>query len=410
MMVKKHESYLSEKESERNGNNRKKPINRLVLRFLWFYVFFAFFSCGSEKVSENEFQEVYEVELTEQQCINFAEKLHQSFADSNSNYLNSYIAWSVIKEDLCKSELESEIFDTLKKHLNIGHDFIGLTYDNIDVRFITYYQVDEKHFIIFRVFEQPQSISFFEFELSGGAGEIYVNDIYDFNFGRSLRSSLASDLVSYVNCKTHWKECYQDLNNLLMEVDSLMTQGDLKLAYEYLKDNEQGFAKYNDYQTVFDQFVLQLGNGNIWVKREKEKIDAIPMGDRGRWLPMIYFNAMQGNYAEAQIALANLEGEVGEDTYLHFLRGNLYFEMGDYNLAISSFNKALSMKSEIPIIHLGKIYSQIRLNEFTQAVESMLVMDDFYHLDNEQWILELADFGAFVESDEFNKFLERNSN
>lgn len=408
-MKKKLESYLSENESERTGKNRIITFKTLFVSVLWFLVI-SFFSCGIDKDQpDNQPKEVPPVAINEQQCIYFAEKLHQSFADSNANYLNSYVAWNSLKKEICDSKEKEQMFDSLRVNWDIGNDFIGITYGHSDVRFITYYEEEGSHHIVFRVFDPPQSIAFYDFQLVGSDNKISIADIYDYDFGRSLKGIFSNELRIYNQCEKPWVECYLAFKNFKQTVTSLMEKGQLKLAYAYFKENKNLYEEHFEYTELYRAFIEHLGDAKLMTNYLLERVQKLPLGSNGRWLPLFYANALSGNYGDAQIALANLEAEVGKDTYLHFLRGNLFFEQEDYVSAVNSFNEALSTKEEAPVLHLGKVLSYIELEEFTKAVESLLVMSKYYKATNEEWMQEFADYPIFEQSEEFKEFLERNS-
>lgn len=405
MMIKNYKSYINVKESERNARIRKITNKLLYISFL---VVLFFLSC-SEENSENSKQiEQIMDPLTEEKCVNFAEQLHYSFADSNAKYMNSYMDWHSIESFVTNhDQLRREIFDTLISRYNITESFIHLSYSQADVRFITYYQEGEKHYLIFRTFEQPQNLNVYEFELSGNAGEIMISDIYDYYGGKSIRTSLSIEIDFWSKWGGEWYSYYQKFRELEVEYSKFMMTGDLKSAYLQTKLYVDDFGELDRFTQLYGVICENSGSQELMIGYLAEMVNNIPLNEKGRWLPLFYLRTLEGNYGEALITLSNLEKEIGQDVYLDFLKGNVYFEMGEYEAAVNWFNAALSQTANVEMFHLGKVHSYINLKRYVEAVETLLVMDDSFDIDDINWKLEFEEYSDFVKSEEFEEFLSR---
>lgn len=404
-MRKKYKSYITVKESEGNVNNRKNTNKSLLFSFL---AVLLFFSCSEEKPEENAKNEIVALPLNEEKCVNFAEQLHLSFADSNASYMNSYLNWELIENEVVnKDALRKVIFDTLMTHYNITEDFVQLTYSGADVRFITYFQEDDKHHIIFRVFEQPQSLDIYEFVLEGNASEIMIADVYDYSSSVSLKTSLSKEVDFWSQWGSEWLVNFQNYNEMEEAYKSLMMDGNLKDAYLLTKQYADDFMDLKRFRQLYGLICENSNSPQLLIGYLDDEVKRIGLTEKGRWLPVFYLRSLEGNYGEALIALSNLEKEVGQDIYIDFLKGNIYFEMGDFEAAITWFNKSLSQDANVMIFHLAKAHTYINMHKYVEAAETLLVMDDSFDIDGLDWELEFAQYPTFIQSEEFKQFQSR---
>lgn len=403
-MKKNHESYLSGKESEENGNNRKNTIIILIYSVLLFSVFFG---CTEENTSKSSAYEHEAEVLTEEACINFAEQLHQSFADSNAQFLTNYIDWENISSTVCHGEaIRKEILDTLLKYYKVSTDFINMTYDDAEVRFITYYEENEIHHIIFRVFSLPQSIDFYDFSIKGNSKSIQVTDICNFYISGSMINSLKNE-VDFWESKEDWYSSYSSLQLKELEVLQHIQSGDLKSAFVAFNETKEEWSELLRYRQLYGKICELSGNTPMLLGYLESELSRIPFNEKRRWLPRFYMNSISGNYADALIDVSNLKTEVGEDSYLSFLEGNIHFELGDYEQAINKFNASISNDPLVLVSHLGKTHSFLELHKYTEAVESLLVMEDNLALSSKSLEIEFAAYPDFINSSEFIQLKER---
>lgn len=408
MMRKNYKSYKNVKESEENGINRNSSALLLYFSCL---VFLFFLSCTEEKVENNGPEEVFQEELTEESCVNFAEYLHQSFADSNVNYLNTYINWEAIEKEVNQNDaLRQEVFDTLMSRYDIAKEFVQMTYSGADVRFITYYKEAEEHYIVFRVFDQPQSLHVYEFELSGSNQALYVNDVYDFGSATSITQVLIDEVDFWSGLGENWYTYFEVFLDVEKEFNMLLSSGSLKDAFSLSKQYDETFGGLKKFRRLYGVLCEYSGNSKMIAGYLDDELARIPLTEKGRWLPLFYLRSLTGQYAEALIALSNLENEIGQDVYLDFLKGNIYFEMGDYTSAISYFNQSLSMDNTVVMFHLGKIHSYISQEMYVEAVESLLVMGDAFSLNEVDWNAEFELYPDFLNSPEYDEFVSRLEN
>jgi hypothetical protein len=96
-----------------------------------FLVFFSIvLSCDDDNgTDESTNKEIKTLQLTEKICTDFALKLHESFVNNDTSFLNTYINWDEIKKQSFTyssendSTLNSIIWDKIKDQIFFGRDF-----------------------------------------------------------------------------------------------------------------------------------------------------------------------------------------------------------------------------------------------------------------------------------------------
>ncbi len=190
MMEKNHKKNIIGNDSETSVNIRLfsfKKLHASHLLLLKISIIFFVFSC---KTSENEKMEdkipVENFTLDQKKCTDFAYKLHQAIVNDEKNYINNYIVWEFTQKKIEEkmehpfTQNEQEIFDYLINQVNIDNEFQQLNNDGGHLRFVTYYHLEEEHYIIFRSFIEPQTVNYIELKLEAQNQTIGITDFYDF--------------------------------------------------------------------------------------------------------------------------------------------------------------------------------------------------------------------------------------
>ncbi len=416
MVRKKSEKNINGKDSERFGKIRKITIKcqfNSDLLFVCFVLSISFFSCNTEdNSSEKHVKENGYYELNEKNCTDFAVKMHGSLVNGDTSFIHSYIDWQGLKDAISMDssywdQYRNEIFTSWKKSISPGVELINELEKGSHLRFITYYQLDGEHYIILRNYIEPQTVNYIEFKLVGKLHSIAIADIYDFNQSMNL-SSMAKEYCDYLgDFKEFWSITLSEMTNDCDSVKSKINEGNLKDAYMLLKATQLNFQQTYIYRGLMEQVLLKSEISSVSQGYLFEKSQKIPLGEKGRSLTMFYLNAYAAKYNDALIALANLENAVGEDGVLDYLRGNIYFEQNEMSKALSSFNKALAYNSKIFSFHIAKVKTLIEQSQYIEAVESLLVLDDFFNIQELNWNEEFSEYPNFLTSEAYKLWLNR---
>lgn len=420
MMEKIHKKNIIGNDSETSVNIRlisftKLKCNRLA--FLNFLIIFLFFSCKTSEKEKNDAKTPNEdFNLNQKKCTDFAYKLHQAIVSDEKNYINNYIIWDYtqkkIEENLGHplTKNEKEIFNYLIQQVKIEDEFQQLNNDGGHLRFVTYYHLEDEHFIIFRSFMEPQSLNYIELKLETHNQTIAITDFYDFDQSQLVSDAIEEKLNYYISFGNQWNKIAQSNDSIYNLIIAEINDNNYTNAYLHLKDFEQSFKTTSSYASLEESVLIASGIPELIIKSLESKVKRTPLTEKGRWLHLFYYNALLGKYNDANIALVNLENEVGTDDVITFLKGNLEIEKGKYENAIQFFNEALSSEKNIMTFHLAKVIAYIELQDYEKAVESLLVMDDFFEIKDIDWNKEFESYPDFINSDAYSKWKERIEN
>jgi tetratricopeptide (TPR) repeat protein len=389
--------------------------NNLQFLAYIFLVFTSFNACSDddEKTTSNANSEETLV-LTEEMCTDFALKLHESFVNNDSTFLNSYINWELIKQKSFEyannvdSSLNEIIWEQVKNQIYFGRDFAQVSAMGGSLRFVTYYKNSEtEHHIILRSFYPPQNINFYDFTLGTKGAFLKVNDIYSYEMACSLYKLLGEQISVYSNnssSKEDFLLFFSAIQTKIKEAMELAQNGNLSAAYKTFISIDETFKTTQYYQSI--ELSILFGSIDEKVQNNiiEKRIKGINVTEPGRWLLLFYQSGLLEDYNQARLCIQNLQGYAGQDDILTFLLGVTYFEEGNYEKSLELFNDALATEQDFYIIHYAKITSLIELKKYALAVESLQLLSTLFDTSSVNWDKEFMSYPEFLMSDEFAGF------
>jgi hypothetical protein len=389
--------------------------NNLQFLAYIFLVFTSLNACSDddEKNTSNSAPEETLV-LTEEMCTDFALKLHESFVNNDSTFLNSYINWDLIKQKSFEyannsdTTLNEIIWEKIKNQIYFGRDFAQVTAMGGSLRFVTYYKNSEtEHHIILRSFYPPQNINFYDFTLGSKGAFLKVNDIYSYEMACSLYKLLGEQISVYSNnssSKENFLLFFSAIQTKIKEAMELAQNGNLSTAYKTFISIDETFKTTQYYQSI--ELSILFGSIDEKVQNNiiEKRIKGININEPGRWLLLFYQSGLLEDYEQARLCIQNLQGYAGEDDMLTFLLGVTYFEEGNYEKSLELFNNALATEQDFYIIHYAKITSLIELKKYNLAVESLQLLSTLFDTNSVNWDKEFMSYPEFLMSDEFASF------
>lgn len=372
-------------------------------------------SCSDDAENETTLNEEEKtLVLTEEICTDFAVKLHESFVNNDSTFLNSYINWELIKQKSIEfannadTSLNQLIWEQIKNQIYFGRDFAQVSARGGSLRFVTYYKNnDTEHHIILRSFYPPQNLNFYDFTLGTKGAFLKVNDIYSYEMACSLYKLLGEQISVFsknTSSKEDFQNYYSEVHTKINESLKLSQQGNLSKAYKLLIGIDEVFKTTQFYQSI--ELSILFGSVDEKVQKNiiEKRIKGINVTEPGRWLLLFYQSGLLEDYNQARLCIQNLEGYAGEDDILTFLLGVTYFEEGNYEKSLELFNDALATEQDFYIIHYAKITSLIELKKYALAVESLQLLSTLFDTSTINWDKEFMSYPEFLMSDEFASF------
>jgi tetratricopeptide (TPR) repeat protein len=381
-----------------------------------FLVFFSIvLSCDDDNgADESTNKEIKTLQLTEKICTDFALKLHESFVNNDTTFLNTYINWDEIKQQSFTyssendSSLNSIIWDKIKDQIFFGRDFAQVAAMGGSLRFVTYYKVSEiEHHIVLRSFYPPQNINFYDFTLGSKGEFLVVNDIYSYEMACSLYQLLGEQINALTSLSANKEELitnYEDVQSKITLARNFSTEGQLSQAYKTLISINEKFKTTQYYQSI--ELGLLFGSTEETVQKNAiaKRIEKVALNEPGRWLLLFYQSGLLEDYEQARLCIKNLEGYAGNDEMLTYLLGVTYFEEQNYQMALDLFNTVLVTEQDFYIIHYAKITSLIELKKFDMAVEALNLLSTIFDTSKVNWDKEFMAYPEFLMSDEFATF------
>lgn len=379
-----------------------------VLVVLFFLNLFLFFSCSEENNTETEVETVVnEIPLDTFYCRSYAENLlvflQKEYSVSFVNKIQLETFFDKNSNDNLNSENDSLLNELKKHHFNLYTEFNEVINFGGRIDFVKSIPSDSNFNLLFRGYIPPMEITFWEITLGGTKNKVLVEDILSYQYEKSHKA-MFDDIIDKSS-----NDSDTELLNSFLHLDS---------SYNYLRSNQIEKA-WNQllslkpslqYSPLYKYSKFRV---STYISEElrqevlKEWLKDMEKGTAAYWLYYFYYSATNEELGQARIALMNLKETVGSDPILHYLEGVTYFEEFKYEQALSFYTEALAAMPTVPDIHFAKVVCLIEMKEYVQAVESLLVMDDYFDISNINWDKEFIGYPEFLVSDEFDRLLER---
>ena len=385
--------------------NIKQYISKLYI--LFFLIISIVFSCNNEDKGKNDTVYVpIKLNIDSANACEFANSFILDIYNSDTVSARSkiqikYNSDSILVSDLLANEdvfNNFDLFSVLDQPILLGGE--------LDFQF---YEIQNESSIIwFRLFSAPLEVNYFRITLDIMDNAIVISDFSSFKTPNSC-NEMMTELVDLVYDKRQLsnndvKKGFRLMDSTIIAFSSLNPYL-ANLYYSKMDISLRETAIMRSIKYNLDFHSSSEIRANALVRKNHE------IGKGGGlvwyWLRQYYLSLESENCTEVREAIEGLSKTVGEDPILIYLKATTYFEEYNYNLAIELYNDALTMEPTIPNIHFAKVICLIEMKEFTQAVESLLVMEDYFDVTNTNWDKEFMAYPEFLISDEYSRWLER---
>jgi len=374
------------------------------LGVFYFLIIFALFSCENEKVAKNDaLPTSFKLEIDSINASEFAILFIQDIYNSDTISARNKIDIEFEGDTSCCFDLLSihEVFDELDLFTQLNKQVVL----GADLSLLKYSEETEQKRILLRLFSAPQEVEYYELIL-----DVHNNNIV---------------VVDYKSVYSNWKAS-EMLNELIdISCSNKLDLSNIERSFLYLDSMQGAFNNFNPdlAQSYYKSISPILINSRL-VNRVKtliglhsdeevrisylmNEIDESNVSNSRYWLFSFYLDVLQEENNQARIKLNRLKEIIGEDPILIYLEATTYFEEYNYNNALELYNDALVLDATIPNIHFAKVICLIEMKEYVQAVESLLVMEDYFEVININWDKEFMGYPDFLISDEYSRWLER---
>jgi tetratricopeptide (TPR) repeat protein len=385
--------------------NIKQYISKLYI--LFFLIISIFFSCNNEDKGKNDTVYVpIKLNIDSANACEFANSFILDIYNSDTVSARSkiqikYNSDSILVSDLLANEdvfNNFDLFSVLDQPILLGGE--------LDFQF---YEIQNESSIIwFRLFSAPLEVNYFRITLDIMDNAIVISDFSSFKTPNSC-NEMMTELVDLVYDKRQLsnndvKKGFRLMDSTIIAFSSLNPYL-ANLYYSKMDISLRETAIMRSIKYNLDFHSSSEIRANALVRKNHE------IGKGGGlvwyWLRQYYLSLESESYPKVREAIEGLSKSVGEDPILIYLKAAMYFEEYNYSTALELYNEALTIEPTIPNIHFAKVVCLIEMKEFVQAVESLLVMEDYFDVRNTNWDKEFMAYPAFLISDEYFQWLER---
>jgi len=383
--------------------NKKQYISKLSAFVL--FTFFVFFSCDNEKEVKTAVQITpFELEIDSVNASEFAKSFVQDIYNSDTVSARNKTHISYEGDASCVHELltidnvssELDLFTQLNIQIMLG---AVLNFSNYDSQ-------SNEQIVWLRLFKAPLEVNFYRLRLKVENNKIVIQDYRSFTRGSNCVEMMKelTDLVCVSNTVD-----IQEIDRSFAYLDST------QMSFDRLDPESAGYYFSIINPALLGTSVIHAVKFNLELHSSSEiRGNALALGqytvdekfDTGLY-NRLYYGLEKGDFLYARSAINELRNTVGNDPVLIYLEATTYFEAFDYERALPLYNDALIAEPTIPNIHFAKIICLVEMKEYTQAVESLLVMEDYFKVANINWDKEFMAYPEFLISDEYSQWLER---
>jgi tetratricopeptide (TPR) repeat protein len=343
-----------------------------------------------DSANASEFANSFILDIYNSDTVRARSKIHIKY-NSDSIFVSDLLANEGVFNNF-------DLFSVLHQPILLGGE--------LDFQF---YEVqNESNIIWLRLFTAPLEVNYFRITLAIMDNAIVISDFTSFNAPNSC-NEMMTELVDLMHAKNQLDdndvtEGFRLMDSTIIAFSSL-DPGLAALYYSKMDIalRETALMKSIKYNLDFHSSAEIRANALMRKNYEIGK-DGYPVW---YWLKQYYLSFDSESYPKVREAIKGLSKSVGEDPILIYLNAATYFEEYNYSTALELYNEALTMEPTIPNIHFAKVVCLIEMKEFIQAVESLLVMEDYFDVRNTNWDKEFMAYPAFLISDEYFQWLER---
>jgi len=419
--MKKHKPNTNGKDSETNGKFRLFSFYTLTNSILTLFLFLSV-SCNNNSDSTKESskkknQERFDPNISENEAVNFAKQLHQSFVTQDTAFIGQYLIADslkqIIKDNFHFSNLKENDFgfSFLYTDDQIAIDFIDAQQNDGEIRFISFYKDSaslDAH-IILRAFFPPMQVNFYDFHLQKGTNGIFIKDIYDYNAGGNYSDYIGEQMSFYRQSGLTQDSC-AIFNEFITEHTNLIkthiSTGNVSLAYKLFLQIPDVYRNTKIMTHLGESIAFASDQEQVHALFLKDKMSRL-LNPKDTLLTSFYLHAINQDYLRSESALDQLEMETGEDEIYHFLKGVINIESNTLDKAIASLNLAIAEHPESFIYHWTKVNALLLQKEYQMAVESLVLMNDYFNMKDQNWDKEFMAYPEFLFSEEYEVWQQK---
>lgn len=372
--------------------------------------FLLLFSCDSGKKVEDE----NKIDtFTGRQIGDFGFKIEQAIANNDTNKYYQLIQSNyLLKNALQQLNIKADTLLFAKALvINKINQLKQLPLESLS-SIVEVAKIDTaRQSLTLTIFTGGRNLDFLELELENDNG-IRVKDYTFYTQGSSfIKQVKQTSLILHnqkINEDGEFPFGYLELQNNLTKLQIAIAN--IADATDSISDIVQTIPKNLLYLQEINNASMYIANIENNARLTQELLDKKIEASQSNYAKT-YLNYLKYSYNDQFLNGINelklLDSVFNENAYINYLIGTLYYELYDFNHAIEHYNASIAKNPEVFDFHFAKIVAYIEMNEFDLAVESLLVMDDYFEMNEINWDKEFMAYPEFLMSDSYNKWMER---
>lgn len=382
--------------------------NYLIIIFISF--FFLIFSCKSDKNVENQKKSD---SLTAREIGDFGFKIEQAIANNDtSKYYSLLHSDNLLKNAINQLKVNGDTLQFAKAIvINKLNQLKQLSVESLN-SIVELAKIDtSSQSLTFSIFTGGRNLDFLELKLKNKNG-IKIKDYTFYTQGASFFEQVLQTSAILHNKKIEQKGEFpfgylQLQTNLFKLQDAIANQDNSSDSLSNIINKIPNNLLYLQEINNASMYIANMENNKRLTQELLEKkIEVSKSINIKTYLNYLKYS-YNDQYSNGIDELKLLDSSFNDNVYLNYLIGTLYYELYDFNHAIEYYNASISKKPEIFDFHFAKIVAYIEMNEFDLAVESLLVMDDYFEMNEINWDKEFMAYPEFLMSDSYYKWTER---
>ncbi len=385
-------------------------VGRLIcsVLFLFLLVWYKAYSTGEKpgiKITQNE------------EVIEFAQNIEASLENGNPSYFNGHFDMDSFINKIIMNE-EGKLYDAnnfnegfvsgLRESFDFGSTIIGQVSHGGSYSFIKYYEKDSIPHIVFRLFN-INGINYHDFELYQKDNDIMIVDMYIYLSGENMSTTFHRMYLGFLysigksTIGRRMDDNYLESVIQYTVVKNTYNKGKFKKAYRKFRRIPDKFKKEKICQIMNIQISFHLSDKK-YMKAIDEYMSLYP-DDPSFYLVSVDGYILHERYDEAIQSIDSLDRQLGSDPFLDYLRGNLYYEMDDYEKAGRAYKNLIKFMPDFELGYLSLLGVLMEEYEYDDAITVMDMMTYNFNMYKEDFKMFLGNYPQFLESEEFTSWM-----
>jgi len=300
--------------------------------------------------------------LNEQLATEFAQKIEMSVLNEAPDFFDNAFDKKHIREVISEANsIVASAFDTkfgreaFDNNFRYGTFAVAAIQDGGDFRFVSHYEKEGEHHVIFRIFRDFYPEIYDCILGISDNNEVKIKEAYIYNLSSTLSNLVLQDVLYCTMMNTEPDEAAR----VVTTAEELYDAGKFRPLLQHLQDNKELIKEYPYYSFFYIQSINELSS-NFIADLEKMKEDGID--ERCILVHKLIYYTNTGKTDAVESVIQRLIDYTGEDPIYWVFYGKALANGGDWEGALKAYSNAELAMPTIWDIWAGKLDCHYHLN------------------------------------------------